>query len=124
MNEGFLTNAENEPTRKEQIIALALELHEQDETFLFSGIEPEAYAKMKAVDDEFPGYTTPIDDIVERLKNEGMRVVLGKNPESGNVFVLPSQSTNIEMDSISPSQLQLSDGMNEKLKKLIALIRG
>ena len=124
MSEGIPTRSEKEPMRKEQIIALALELHERNETFPFSGIDPESYAKMKAGEEEDPGYTTPIDEIIERFKNEGMKVVLGKNPQSGNVYVLPSQSTNIEMDSISPKQLQLTEGMSEDLEKLILLVRG
>ena len=79
---------------------------------------------MKASEEEDSGYTTPVDDLIERFKNEGMKVVLGKNPQSGNVYVLPSESINIEMDSISPRQLQLGEEMNEKLKELILLIRG
>ena len=124
MSEGIPTHSEKEPTRKEKIIALAAELHENGEIFPFAGVDPESYLRMKAGEEEDPGYTTPIDEIVERLKNEGMKVVLGKNPQSGNVFVLPAQGDNIEMDSISPKQLQLSEGMSEKLRELILLIRG
>lgn len=124
MSEGIPTNSEKEPTRKEKIVSLAIELFESNEIFPFSGIDPESYSKMKVGEEEDPGYTTPIDEIIERLKNEGMKVVLGKNPQSGNVFVLPAQSSNIEMDSISPRQLQISEGMNEKLAELIQLIRG
>ena len=124
MSEGIPTSSEKEPTRKEKIIALAAELFESNETFSFSGIDPESYSKMKASEEEDSGYTTPVDDLIERFKNEGMKVVLGKNPQSGNVYVLPSESINIEMDSISPRQLQLGEEMNEKLKELILLIRG
>lgn len=124
MSECIPTRSEKEPTRKEKIIALAAELHESGEVFPFAGIDPESYSKMKADEEEYPGYTTPIDEIVERLKSEGMKVVLGKNPQSGNVFVLPAQSSDIEMDSISPRQLQLSEGMNKKLLELVLLVRG
>ena len=124
MSEGIPTHSEKEPTRKEKIILLAAELFESNETFPFSGIDPESYSKMKAVEEEDPGYTTPIDEIIERFKNEGIKVVLGKNPQSGNVYVLPAESTNIEMDSISPRQLQINEGMNEKLRELILLVRG
>jgi len=51
-------------------------------------------------------------------------VMLGKNPESGNVYILPRNSDNIEMDSISPRQLQLIEEMDERLKELILLVRG
>ena len=124
MSEGIPTHSEKEPTRKEKIISLSAELFENNETFPFSGIDPESYSKMKAGEEEDPGYTTPIDKLVERFKNEGMKVILGKNPQSGNVYVLPAESTNIEMDGISPRQLQLTDEMNEKLKELILLVRG
>lgn len=124
MSEVDPTRSEKQPTREEQIIALAVELHERGEAFPFPGIDPESYSKMKADEEEYPGYTTPIDEIIERFKSEGVKVVVGKNPQSGNVYVVPSQSTNIEMDSISPKQLQITEGMDEKLKELISLVRG
>lgn len=124
MSEGIPTRSEKEPTKKEKIIALAAELFESGEVFPFAGVDAESHSRMKAGEEEDPGYTTPIDEIIERFKNEGMKVVLGKNPQSGNVYVLPAQSSDIEMDSISPKQLQLSEGMNEKLRELILLVRG
>ena len=126
MSEGMPTRSEKEPTRKEKIISLAKELFESNEVFSFPGIDPESYSRMKAaeVDTEYPDPTIPIDERIKRFKNEGMKVVLGKNPQSGNVYVLPAESGNIEMDGISPRQLQLSEGMDEKLKELILLIRG
>ncbi len=124
MSEGIPTRSEKEPTKKERIIALAAELFESGEVFPFAGVDAESYSRMKTSEEEDPGYTTPIDEIIERFKDEGMKVVLGKNPQSGNVFVLPAQSSDIEMDSISPKQLQLSEGMNEKLRELILLVRG
>jgi len=74
---------------------------------------------MRASEEEFPGYTTPIDELIERFEKEGMKVVLGKHPESGNVFILPAGSEDIEQDSIAPRQLQISDGMDERLKNLV-----
>ncbi|MBU6491046.1 hypothetical protein KGQ25_02760 [Patescibacteria group bacterium] len=124
MSEGIPTRPERGPTREEKIISLAAELFESKSIFSFSGIDPESYLKMKATEKEYPGYTTPTDEIIERLKNEGMKVVLGKDPQSGNVYILPAGSTNIEMDSISPKQLHLSEEMDEKLKELILLVRG
>ena len=106
------------------MFSLAKELFESQEIFPFLGVDPEGYLEMKAGDEKAPGYTTPTDEIIERMKGEGIRIVLGKNPQSGNVYVLPSQSTDIEMDSVSPKRLQISEGMNEKLKELIQLIRG
>jgi hypothetical protein len=92
------------------------------ETFTFPGIRPEVYLNMKAVDDEFPGFTTPTDEIIARCQNEGIKIVLGDKPESGNVFVLPVTSDNIEMDGIiSPYQLIAENVTNEYLTELIRL---
>ena len=81
--------------------------------------------KLKAdikADEEASGYTTAMfDNLMERFKAQGMKVVLGKYPASGNVFILPSESSDIENDSIFPKHLQISEITNEKLKKLISL---
>lgn len=124
MSEGIPTRSEEEPTRKEKIIALGKELYESKEEFDFIGLTDEAFSKMKADEEEYPGYTTPIGELMKRLSNVGMKVVLGKNPESGNVYILPVDSDNIEMDSISPKQLRMYDEMGDKLKELILLMRG
>ncbi len=113
-----------EELREGWIVALAVEIIESREVFPFSGLDSGAYAKIKADEEESPGYATPIDELVKRFEDEGMRVVLGKNPESGNVFILPLQSDDIENDSLFPRHLQISEGMNEKLKELISLGRG
>lgn len=104
-----------------EIIALASELSESKETFPFSDIDPEAYAEIKAAEVEFSGYTTPIDDLLVRFKNEGMKVALSNHPESGNIYILPAQSNDVVQDGISPRQISMSETMNEKLKKLISL---
>ena len=119
-------NKNNKKEKEERIIEiviLAKELGESHEVFPFPGVNSEAYLGMKDDEEKFPGYTTPIDELVKRFENEGMKVVLGKHPDSGNVFILPSQSNDIENDSISPKQLQISKTMNDKLKKLILLNR-
>ena len=124
MHEGIpvTPSPEREPSRKEKLISLAAELFESGEVFPFPGIDPEAYPKMKVSEEEYPGEVTPIDEIIARLKNEGMKVVTGAEPQSGNVYILPATSTDIKMDGISPKQLRLSPEMNEKLKALISLI--
>ncbi len=116
-------NIEKE-TEGEKIRALAKELIESNEVFPFSGLDSGAYAKIKADEEESPGYATPIDELIKRFEDEGMKVVFGKNPESGNVFILPLQSDDIENDSLFPKHLQISEGMNEKLKELISLSKG
>jgi uncharacterized protein YkuJ len=126
MPESVPTNSslERQPTRKERTIALAVECIESKEVFPFPGIDPTVYAQMKAVEAEGLDRTSPIDERIKRFEREGMKVAFGKYPKSGNVFILPSQSTDIEMDGISPRQLQLSEDMNEKLKELVLLVKG
>lgn len=126
--EGVVPSQEvdNDPEKERQervakILGLVEKINESSESLPFSGIDPEAYIRIKKVDNEFPGYTTPIDEIIERCKKEGIKVVLGKYPESGNVFVLPAGSNDIEMDSIAPRQLTIGTVENEHLAELIQL---
>lgn len=107
----------------EKRIALAKELSEQKEKFPFVGIIEEAYIKIKAGEDEFPGFVTPIAQILERCQNEGIKVVVvsGPNAESGNVYIIPSESDDIENNSIFPRHLKVDDTTDERLKKLVEL---
>ena len=109
--------------RNERKRALVSEIRESQEYFSFPGIDPESYRKMKSVDDEFSGLTTPVDELIKRFNVEGIKVVLGKNPDGCNVFVLPLGSDDIEHDSISPKQLNLDNVTSQKLKELIMLDR-
>ena len=105
--------------QKQELLTLANELWQSGETFPFSGIDSVTYAKIKIAEEEYPGFTTPIDDIISRLQNEGMKVVLGNDPLGGSIYILPAGSNNIESDSIMPRQLQVSEEMDERLKALI-----
>lgn len=106
----------------ERYIALAGELSRKYEKLPFPGIEDEWYAKLKADDEAYPGFTTPTDVILARMKTEGIRVVFGNHPESGNVFILPylSPIENIEVDMLFPYHLTITDGMDDSLKALIS----
>jgi hypothetical protein len=104
-----------------EVIALAIELSESRESFPFPGLDPAVYSKLKASEERFPGHVTPIDELIERFKKEGIKVVLGEHPESGNVFILPAQSNDIGSDSIFPRHLPVSKIMNEKLKRLVLM---
>jgi hypothetical protein len=109
--------------RKKRIIDLAKELSESRERLPFPGVNPYSYQKLKADEDEFPGYATPIDELIHRFKREGMKVVFGNDPESGNVFILPSGSDDVENDSILPKHLRVVESMDKRLKELILLYR-
>ena len=113
----------NEAEKVASTIALTIELGETHEAFPFPGINPDSYPGLKAHDEEFPGYATPIDELVQRLETEGMKVILGNDPRSGNIYILPVGSNDIEKDSICPRHLQISGIMDEKLKELILIDR-
>lgn len=121
MNEQIPTPPElaEEKLTKEQFIALAKELSERHEGFPFPGISPESYTEAKASDEQFPGYATPIDILLERFRTQGMKVAFGPHPESGNVYLLPLNSDNINEDGLFPRHLMVLDGMDENVKKLI-----
>ncbi len=107
--------------KKQEYLALAQELSEALEGFPFPGINPESYSKLKAVAEEFPKYSAPIDELIEKFKAQGMKVVLSKDPKSGNVFVLPLNSEDAEMDNLFPRHLMIAKGMDKRLRKLILL---
>lgn len=116
---GQSSNEHSKENRTEEILALARALVESGETFPFPGLKPGEYEKLKAGDQDAPGYSTPIDEILERFSKEGMKVVFGDHPESGNVFILPSGSNDIQNDSISPRYLLATEDMNEIMRQLI-----
>ncbi len=121
MSEKIPNQFEDKESRKLEKIALARELHESNEQFPFPGIHNDVYEKIKMEETEYPGFATPIDELVARCTQEGIKVVLGKNPESGNVFILPAGSDDIENDSLFPRQLLLDAVTSEALQKLIEL---
>ncbi|MCR4322531.1 MAG: hypothetical protein NUV61_00385 [Candidatus Azambacteria bacterium] len=57
--------------------------------------------------------------MIPRFESEGMKVALGKY--EGNVFILPSGSDDIVSDSVVPRQLQTTEDMDARLKRLIEL---
>ena len=90
-------------------------------SFPFPGIELEEHTKMLATDREFPGYTTPVDTLLDRCRGEGIKVMLGKNQESGNVYIVSagrSEPYNEDM-FIFPRHLQINELMDGDLKVLV-----
>lgn len=112
------STAEQEVT-KEDVIRLTRELSESHEVFSFFGIEEAVYAKLKADDEDYPGFTTPIDELIDRLVAHGMKVVLGDDPNNGDAWILPADSVDIASDSVLPRHLKIVDGMDPRLKKLV-----
>lgn len=107
--------------KKQEYIALAQELSEVHEGFSFPGISPESYPQLKVTTEEFPEYSSQIDELVSRFQTQGMKVVLSKDPKSGNVFVLPLNSNDVEMDNLFPRHLEITGDMDARLERLILL---
>jgi hypothetical protein len=103
----------------EEFLALATELSEKQEGFVFKGLEDESYAMLKAEGDEYPGFSTPIDELVAKFEAQGIKVVLGDDPKSPNAFILPLNSSDVVNDFVLPRHLKVSDDMDPKLKKII-----
>ena len=112
-----------EQAPRAEYVSLAKELSKSPERFPFPGIESEAYTKLKAESDEFPGLAAPIDDLIERFKQHGMKVAtnLAENPGNLEVCVLPGDSDDIENDGIAPKHFALSGVTNAQLARLITL---
>jgi hypothetical protein len=117
-----------EAERKERvgkILELVERINESGETLPFPGIQQDYYHSIQEDQKEYEpgsfGYTTPIDQILERCKQEGIKIVLGPHPESGNVFVLPAESDDIDMDSLLPYHLDATGVDNDDLRALIEL---
>lgn len=137
MNENQANRSEDMSTQREGMreivdrtgeIALAKELSGSGEIFPFPGLNPDAYLKLKTDEDALADYGIPIeiasiDETIRRLADEGMKVVLGKNPETDNIYILPAQSNNIERDSVLPKSLRVVEGMDARLRELILLNR-
>lgn len=112
-----ISQEEDLKRKREKYIALAETLSKKIEGCPFPGINPESYTKLKAVDEEYPGWSTDTDLIIEKMK-KGIKVTRGDHPESGNVFILPLSSDDFD-DSLSPHDLEITDDMDESLKQLI-----
>jgi hypothetical protein len=107
-------------------LTLAKELSESQESFPFPGIDPVALAKMQADDIEFPGYTTPVDTLLDRCRSEGIKVIFGKHPESGNVYIVPAgegDPPNEDDMYLFPRHLQENEMMDGTLRGLIVTDR-
>lgn len=87
---------------------------EHVEAFPFHGLSESGYQTLKAESEEFPVYATPIDQLIERFRTEGIKIVV----DNGRVFVLPIESVDIENDSVFPRFLEVSSDMDPDLRRL------
>ena len=108
-----------------EVVTLAKELIERNESFPFPSIDPDALSKMRADDFEFPGYVTPVDTLLDRCRTEGIRVTLGKYPESGNVYIVPAGENEMGNENMRllPRHLQVNETMDRTLRALVVAER-
>jgi hypothetical protein len=95
------------------------EMIENGEEFHFPGIRTEVYDKIKIEQEEYPGYTTPIDDLLARFKFEGMKLVAGKYKTSRDVMVLPQGSDDVHSDFLLLKNLDTEGDIDRRLRELI-----
>lgn len=106
----------------ERHFRLARGLSEKGERFPFPGVNHESYSALKETEAQFPEYTAPVDELIGRFEAQGMKVVLAqRDPTSGNIYVLPSQSDDIEMDGLFPRHLEAAGIIDDRIKELIML---
>jgi len=125
-NTKSVQKADNKPEterikRVEKIQELVKKIKESDENIPFPGIRSEAYELMIQTDIAYPDFSTPTDEIVEMCEKQGIKIVLGNHPDSGNVFVLPVDSNDIYMDSFAVHKLEVEHVSNPHLVELIRL---
>src|SRR6266481_6310268 len=109
--------------KKKEFIALAEGLASQ-EKFPFPGIDPDVYARCKVEEEQYPEYSIPIDELIQRFEKEGFRVVFGDVENNQDVFIVPAGghdvgSFYVGKDRLFPRHLKISGDMDEILKKLI-----
>lgn len=123
--EGGVTLSEQERAdfAVQEIRRLGVELGERAEALPFTGIDEASYATLKE-DEEFcpPGYATPIDELIERFRAHGIKVVLNANTEPGSdTWVVPSDSTDASiygLDRLLARHLKVTEDMDPDLKLL------
>jgi hypothetical protein len=101
-------------------LTLAIELMESNESLSFPGLNTESYNRLKAEEEEYPGFATPIDEIIKKCEEQGIKIEIGKNPDGSNMFLLPKDSDDVD-DSLRFKHLNIEAIDNEKLKKIASL---
>jgi len=82
---------------------------ESMEVFKFPGIKHADYVQMKRDWEEEPEYAVDIDRLLKRFFEEGIKIVFSNDPTSGNIFIMPAKSVDIQSDSLLPRMLSHDD---------------
>lgn len=114
---------EERDERRLHMKILAEKLSQNPEPFLFSGIDPDEYERLKEDDQTVSGYYIPIDQRIERFQKEGVRVVVGQREGNNEIVVVPALTSTEEIKryALFPRQLQSTPGMDEQFAELIQL---
>jgi len=64
---------------------------------------------MKRDWEEEPEYAVDIDRLLKRFFEEGIKIVFSNDPTSGNIFIMPAKSVDIQSDSLLPRMLSHDD---------------
>jgi len=122
MHEGIpQNNNESKESIENAYISLAVEIIEGQEVYDFPEINTGSYNLIKEQEDEMPGFTTPVDEVIEKFRLQGMKVVAGKNLVPGKIYILPAQSDDITNDSFFSRHLNIENIKDEKMRELIIL---
>jgi hypothetical protein len=113
----IVSSEDEKNVARQERIALAMELIASGETIPFPGINQESLDTIRQEQEEYPGYTTPIDELYARFNEEGMKLVMSK---SGlDILILPAGSDNIEEDFLLLRNLFTEGEIDERLLALI-----
>jgi hypothetical protein len=99
-------------------VNMAESLSQREKPIPFTGIDPFEYELLQADEEELPSLFTSIDERIKRFQEQGLKVIFGDHGDSKDVYVVPAQSEN-KKDRTLPRHLQIVDGMDEELRRLI-----
>jgi hypothetical protein len=109
----------DEVTTKAEFTRLVEILCRDGERYPFPDIDPLTYQKLKEEEQEFPGVMTPIDVLVEKFKDEGMRFIAGTDASSGNLSIVPAISGDPVYDALQPKNLRPELITDRRVRALI-----
>ena len=93
---------------------------ESNESLPFPGLNLESYNTLKSEEEEYPGFATPIDEIIRKFQEQGVKIEPGNSPDGANMFLLPKNSNDLD-DSLRFKHLDIDAIENEQFKKLVLL---
>jgi hypothetical protein len=113
------SNEEQKKADREKYIQLIETLSQKVDGFPFPGVDEETLKGLLEEEAKYPGFATPVEKLLIRMREEGIKIVQGVHPGSGNVFVVPLLSDDIENDSLFPRHLDPTPDMDSQLRELI-----